>query len=373
MANEVVQLTRNMGTQEEPIREKWYPVVLADNVMMKPEDNAQTIVEWILEQIGLLDADSAELLQIINDIKNYIDEDTDFSKRILALLALKVDKEDGKGLSSNDFTDEEKEKLRRLTLETLTYTNKRPILHKTGGIEPGTIFDGTEIGDVLDMLLCPYEPPTSDYLYCGTTCVNGMIGEKGSAISLHVLPLTTTVTKTSAEIDYVSLINVDIEVCRVENIPEDGSVTFAMDPEESLNIIDDCEVDIVVQDVENGYNIISNKISFVYPMYFGTIGEGTVFDGTITGYMNKIISKKETQKFTITSSYQKIAFAHPTNIGRLLSIKDTNDNELLGVFDKNIINVQCRDESEQQYTLYTSHYYTTLDNYEIRFIFEQEG
>lgn len=80
--------------------------------------------------MGKLTQSTAEVQRILNDSDG-------LEARINATLSTKVDKEDGKGLSTNDFTDSEKEKLSQLDLskikETdseLSTTSENPLMNK---------------------------------------------------------------------------------------------------------------------------------------------------------------------------------------------------------------------------------------------------
>lgn len=61
----------------------------------------------------------------------------------------KVDKIHGKGLSTEDFTTEEKEKLAALDF---TYTSPSPTTLTIGGVPAGTLFDKTPISKIFDQL-----------------------------------------------------------------------------------------------------------------------------------------------------------------------------------------------------------------------------
>ena len=364
MANEIVQLTQNVGTQEEPRREKWYPVVLAEAVKMGTEDDDINIIQYITQQLEMLDIDSETILGMLQEIKNFIDNHKDID------LSNYVQKEPGKGLSSNDFTDEEKEKLRKLGLDKFTWTNTNTILEQVGGIAPGTEFNDTNITDVLDMLLCPYTNPTSEHLYYGTNCIDGMVGEKGADIDLSLLPLTTTLIKKTADIKSAHLINVDIELCRItDNVANGGPISFSMDPDERLIIIEDTSLDIVVHDINDNHSIIENKISFVYPMYFGTIFDTDITTEDVFAPLTKVIAKKSSQDFVVTCANQKIVFAYPTVYGSLTSIKDQHEFELLPLFEKSLVSITCADDTTQAYTIYKSYYTTTVTDHKMRFIF----
>ena len=62
MANEIVQLTRNVGTTENPIWENWFPAVVADAIRMSLDPNDAS------NNVNLIDYVDKKVTQLKNDI-----------------------------------------------------------------------------------------------------------------------------------------------------------------------------------------------------------------------------------------------------------------------------------------------------------------
>lgn len=73
-------------------------------------DNTKTFSEF-KKSLNDLVKDSNEQAEKIKDVWNYVNLSADPKSTLIELINSKVDKEDGKGLSTNDFTDVMKEKL----------------------------------------------------------------------------------------------------------------------------------------------------------------------------------------------------------------------------------------------------------------------
>lgn len=68
----------------------------------------------ITQKIAELVGEAPETLDTLEKIANALGENKNDATKMLALIGKKVEKEDGKGLSTNDYTDEEKEKLENI-------------------------------------------------------------------------------------------------------------------------------------------------------------------------------------------------------------------------------------------------------------------
>ena len=69
--------------------------------------NKQEVLQKIQDLIGT----APEALDTLEELARALDNDPNFATNVINLLATKVDKVAGKGLSTNDYTDEEKQKL----------------------------------------------------------------------------------------------------------------------------------------------------------------------------------------------------------------------------------------------------------------------
>ena len=116
MANERRFAYRNTGTAETPVWEKWFMKTIADAVLMSDSDGeTKTIVDYVDEKIAELIGGAPATYDTLKEIADYIASHQEVADAITAAIGNKVDKEAGKGLSTNDYTNAEKEKLAGLT------------------------------------------------------------------------------------------------------------------------------------------------------------------------------------------------------------------------------------------------------------------
>ena len=92
----------------------------------------------VAEAIAKLLGSAPENLDTLEELAKALNEDENFSATVLAEIAKKVDKVDGKGLSTNDYTTAEKEKLKNIETgatkvvvdDTLSSTSENPVQNK---------------------------------------------------------------------------------------------------------------------------------------------------------------------------------------------------------------------------------------------------
>lgn len=81
--------------------------------------NKQEVLQKIQDLIGA----APEALDTLEELARALDNDPNFATNIINLLSTKVDKVAGKGLSTNDYTDEEKQKLAGIEDEANKYVH----------------------------------------------------------------------------------------------------------------------------------------------------------------------------------------------------------------------------------------------------------
>ena len=122
MAKERAFLNRNVGTQESPVWEKWFAITVADAVMMSDNDGeAKNIQQYVIEKFNEL-VGGATTYTTLKEIEDWINAHEEEFTTLTETVNNKVDKVPGKGLSTNDYTNEDKEKLQNATNNS-TYTN----------------------------------------------------------------------------------------------------------------------------------------------------------------------------------------------------------------------------------------------------------
>lgn len=160
MANEIVQLKRNVGTEENPIWENWYPAVVADAIKFGMDTGSENIIDYINAKLVEMKNDiiggATPAFDTFKELEDYINKHGDVADALQQSILNKVDKEEGKGLSTNDFTDEYIEKL-----ETLDESSSMEIssvrAENIGGFASG-LTGNFNVHDILDIILNEKSP-----------------------------------------------------------------------------------------------------------------------------------------------------------------------------------------------------------------------
>lgn len=136
MANERVPMYRNAAQTGDPVRwEKYFPMTVVDAIMASDaEDETRTVMDLVREEIQKVVGTAPEAFDTLQEIAAYIEEHEEVASALQAAVGNKVDKVEGKGLSSNDYTTAEKEKLaglKNMTVDsTLSSTSTNPVQNK---------------------------------------------------------------------------------------------------------------------------------------------------------------------------------------------------------------------------------------------------
>lgn len=134
-----VQKLKNSKAEIESIPQKTGD--LTDNTTEQnynPESENPQSGKAVAQAIAKLLGSAPENLDTLEELAKALNEDENFSATVLAEIAKKVDKVDGKGLSTNDYTTAEKEKLKNIETgatkvvvdDTLSSTSENPVQNK---------------------------------------------------------------------------------------------------------------------------------------------------------------------------------------------------------------------------------------------------
>ena len=103
--------------------------------------------EYVTQKISELVNSAPETLDTLNELAAALNNDSNFANTIITQLGTKVDKVEGKQLSTNDFTNESKAKLdKQLTVDDIQETEEklfmspieRPLIHIFSPVLPKT-------------------------------------------------------------------------------------------------------------------------------------------------------------------------------------------------------------------------------------------
>lgn len=347
MANEKISYNlRNTGTETSPVLEKWFAITIAEAVRMGADDPTN-IKEYVDSKIAALVGSAPEAYNTLQEIAEWIESHQDLYTSLLETVGNKVDKVSGKGLSTNDFTNEYKEKVDSAT-EGLLYSNSTPTVQAHGGIAAGETFDNVPITEMLNKILYPWVAPTVSASI--TTPGNGGTKEKGD--TQHVTAIRVNVTKKSSNITKVEIFDGSSSLgSKTSGVSNGGTFDFTVD----VNVDTNKGFQAKVTDAAGKVTTANTgSFSFVYPYYYGTVANAAAAnEATIKGLTKQIVSKGN-KTYSYNLSNNCACFAYPAAYGDLKSIKDPNNFEVLGTFTKSTVQITGLDGTPQTYNVYVN-------------------
>lgn len=338
---------RNTGTETSPVWEKWFATTVAEAVKVSA-DSDQNIIQYINQKIADLIGTAPDTFDTLQEIAEWIQDNEEVTSAINDAIANKVDKEDGKGLSSNDFTDEYIEKINNAS-SGLLYTNNTPVVQAHGGIAAGETFDNVPIKQMLDKILYPWVAPVVSATI--TAPSNGGVKEKGD--TQNVTNIRVNVTKKSSNITKIEVLDGASPVGTKEGteVENGGSFDFACDIDVNENKGFQVKVTDAAQKVTTAN---TGSFTFVYPYYYGTVAKDASIDEGLIKSLTKQIVTKGNKTFTFDLVDNKALFAYPASYGNLTSIKDPNNFEVLDTFTKSQVQITGLDGTPQTYNVYVN-------------------
>lgn len=284
----------------------------------------------------------------ITDINDWIKSNGATIQGINTSLNNKVDKVPGKNLSTNDYSNEEKEKLQNANANAL-FTNNTPTVQAHGGVPVGKTFNNVPVNEVLNMILYPWVAP----VVSAQIKVPGNGGVKEFGDIQNVTSIGVTVTKKSSNITKVEIFDGEESLGSKTGgeVTNGGTFTFAVDRQVSANKNYQAKVTDAAEKVTTAN---TGTFTFVYPYYCGVIDAGAaVNETTVKGLAKQVVTKgNKSNKFTATN--QRICFAYPKSYGALTSIKDQNNFDVTGTFNRTEVTITGLDKTPQTYYVYTN-------------------
>lgn len=342
-------LVRNAGTEETPVWEKWFAYTLAEAVLMSDDGSETTIVDHIKSELAkILGADQNTLTQkTIKDINDWIKANGSTISGINEALKNKVDKVPGKDLSTNDYSNEEKQKL-QTAANNAVFTNNTPTVQAHGGVPVGKTFNNVPVNEVLNMILYPWVAPAVSAQIKVPS--NGGVKEFGDI--QNVTSIGVTVTKKSSNITKVEIFDGSESLgVETEGVANGGTFNFTVDKQVSSNKNYTAKVTDAAEKITTAN---TGTFTFVYPYYWGVLDASAAVDeAAVKGLTKQIVTKgNKSNKFTATN--QKICFAYPKSYGALANIKDQNNFDVTGTFTRTEVTITGLDKTPQAYYVYTN-------------------
>ena len=347
MAKERAFLNRNVGTKESPTWEKWFAITVADAVMMTDNDNeTKTIEDFVVEKFNAI-IGGATTYTTLKQVETWISQHKNEYTTLKNTVNNKVDKETGKGLSTNDYTNEEKEKVQN-AINAALYTNTTPTVQAHGGVPVGQTFNEMPVNEVLDMILYPWIAPV---VTCQVTAPkNGGNFEKGS--TQKVTNIRVSVTKKSHNITKVEIFDGSISLgSKTDGVTNGGTFDFAV----TRDVTSNKNYTAKITDAKSKTTTAnSGTFNFVYPFYWGAVAAtGTVNEAMVEG-TSKQITTKGNKTVNFTCNNQRICFAYPKSYGDIKTIKDQNNFDVTGTFTKSVVSITGLDNTPQDYNVYVN-------------------
>ncbi|MDO4327020.1 MAG: hypothetical protein Q4E24_13470 [bacterium] len=340
MAKERVFQYRNTGTASAPVWEKWFQKTVADAVLMSDADGeTKTIVDYVNQKIADLIGGAPTTYDTLKEIADYIAAHQEVADALDTAIGKKVDKVAGKGLSTNDYTTTEKNKLAGIaagaTANDTKYKNQTPSTVAVGGVPKGYVppTSGVEAIEMINKMLHPYVAPTVTAAMAPT---NGGVVEVGTSQS--VTGVTVTITLGSAAITKIEVFDGSTSLGSLTSGIKAGAntVTFAS----ALTVTANKQLSVTVTDADNKtVTAKTGSYTFVSPYYYGAIAASATPTEAIIKAAAKSVQAKGNKSFNFTCNNQKMMFAYPKSYGALTKILDANSFDVTGTFTRSEVTV----------------------------------
>ena len=260
--------------------------------------------------------------------------------KMSSVLESYVEKEAGKGLSTNDYTTTEKNKLAgiqaKATHNDTLYKSSVASTVTVGGIAKGYTppASGVEVKDMIDKLLHPYVAPSG--ITAQMLATNGGVVEKGTT-------QTITGVKVSWTAGSASVMQIDVKngSTTLKSINGGVSSPTTVTLDNPLSVTTDTQLTVVLTDATGKtYTAKTGKYTFVSPYYYGAVAASVTSPtaSNITG-LTKIVQAKGNKSYNFTCNNQKMVYAYPKSYGALSKILDANSFDVTGTFTRSEVTV----------------------------------
>lgn len=108
------------------------------------------------------------------------------------------------------------------------------------------------------------------------------------------------------------------------------------------------------------------KFTFVDPVYFGTVSTAPTTEADVIAVGNETAADRRGRTVTYTLNNNKSCYCYPTSLGALTSIKDANNFEYIGSYDRTTVSVTVTvgtTISTVSYYVYTLHDPVTITGF----------
>lgn len=254
-----------------------------------------------------------------------------------------VEKEAGKGLSTNDYTTTEKNKLAgiqaKATHNDTLYKSSVASTVTVGGIAKGYTppASGVEVKDMIDKLLHPYVAPSG--ITAQMLATNGGVVEKGTTQTITGVKVSWTAGSEAVKKIEVKNGSTTIQTVTGNSAPPSSPQSVMFDS--LLSVATDTQLTVVLTDTtDKTYTVNTGKYTFVSPYYYGAVAASVTSPtaSNIAG-LTKIVQAKGNKSYNFTCNNQKMVYAYPKSYGALSKILDANSFDVTGTFTRSEVTV----------------------------------
>lgn len=241
------------------------------------------------------------------------------------------------------------------------YTNDTPTPISLGGIDKGETFDNVDYKEIITRLLYPYIYPQISNI---RIIPSDTVIEKGNVINVDSIyfQIDTPSLSENDSVHYDFKLNNDTfhSIDTSDKTININAYCIIKDTATvSVTITDD------INNKEKDYNLIN--YNFVYPFYYGVLSNDIVSDKLVTS-KTKLLQLVGNKTLKFTTNNEKILFAYPKSYGKLKTIYDANNFNILNTFTCDEINITGLDSNSVEYYVYTNEL-STVNDYNIKFNF----
>lgn len=236
-----------------------------------------------------------------------------------------------------------------------------------GAIAIGDVVaEGTSLTDFVRQLLVAEIAPEVTFTATGS----GLI-KKGSSITSTTLKLVLNDagTGTFTSIDFMEGTTV---LDSQDYVDGTNTYTYAYTP--SNPIIDTTTFKAVLHYEDSSGTATTlteeKKFTFVDPVYFGVVDTAPTTEADVIAIGNATAADRRGRTVTYTLNNQKSCYSYPVSLGALTSIKDANNFEYLGSYDRTTVSVTSTvgtTTNTVSYYVYTLHDSVTITSFKQTF------
>ena len=263
--------------------------------------------------------------------------------------------------------EEVKEEVQDSIDSGIMFDSDMTVVSALGGIKAGESLEGMTVKEILEKMLFPYVAPTVSASLGYSP--SGTIFERGEKVTIS--SITGSVTKKSENIVSVRFLD-GVSTLKETKVTENqSSYTFTYSFPNPITItanLANTRFRFAVTDAaQKTYYANTVALTFVFPYFMGVVNNTGELTSDVITQLTKKVEAKGTKSYSFTTKDQMMVFAYPTAHGDLKSIKDPNDFENIGSYNKQLLYLDINGII-QSYSVYYNES-TTLNSFVMTFYY----